>query len=94
MASTFRVNPGYRYDGETVEIPQKLTEKQFRKIENILCRRPQRFKSWATAFYFDPATPELAEQLRAYLREQRIAHSTERRETFALEDRPSNKRGS
>jgi hypothetical protein len=86
MNNTFRVNPGYHYSGESIEITQAITEEQFRAIEDILCRAPQRFKSWAEHFCFDPATPGLAEHLRAYLREQRIAHTTELLQTFALED--------
>jgi hypothetical protein len=90
MTHTATVNPGYRYTSETVEIPQKLTEEQFRRIEAILCRPPERFKDWADKFFFDPQTPALGDQLREYLREQRIAHSVERRETFALEHLGSN----
>jgi hypothetical protein len=86
MTDTYRENPGYRYSGESIEITQQISERQFRAIEDILCRRPQRFKGWAEHFCFDPPTPGLAEALRAYLREQRIAHTTERLETFALED--------
>jgi hypothetical protein len=86
MTHTVTVNPGYRYTGETVEISQKLTEEQFRRIEDILSRPPERFKDWADKFFFDPATPSLGDQLREYLREQRIAHSVERRETFALDE--------
>ncbi len=86
MGDTLTVNPGYRQTGESIEISQKLTEAQFRRIEEILCRQPQRFKEWAEEFHFDPGSPGLGDQLREYLREQRIAHSVERRETFAPDD--------
>ena len=86
MTHTFTVNPGYRHSGETVEIPQKLTEEQFREIEDILCRHPERFEESSTSYIFEPGTPGLGDQLRAYLREQRLAHSVERRETFALDE--------
>jgi hypothetical protein len=83
MTYTLAISPGYRYDGETVEISQKLTENQYRKIEGILGRDRERSKEWAAEFHFDPETHGLVEELCAYLREQRIAHSVERRETFA-----------
>lgn len=86
MSDTFRVNAGYRYAGETIEITQAITEEQFRHIEDILCHQPARFKEWAERFVFEPATGRLAGQLRNYLREQQIAHSTERLETYALGD--------
>jgi hypothetical protein len=86
MSDTFTVNPGYRYAGETIEITQAITEEQYRRIEDILCRAPEHFKAWSEHYVFEPATGGLAEQLRGYLREQQIAHTTERLESYALDD--------
>jgi hypothetical protein len=85
MTCRVATTPGYYYDGETVEVSQKLTEKQYRKIEDILGRDRERFKEWSAEYQFDPETHGLVEELCAYLREQRIAHSVDRRETFDLD---------
>jgi hypothetical protein len=73
---------GYRYAGESVEIPQSVTEAQFRTIEQILGEPPARFKDWAEKFYFEPTNPRRATTLRKYLRNHNIAHSLERTETW------------
>jgi hypothetical protein len=77
--------PGYRYSGETIEVTQQLTEGQFRASEAILGLPPQRFKGWAEHFVFTPSTPGIGRRLRAYLRRQRIAHTTELLQTFIVE---------
>jgi len=76
---------GYRYDGESVEISQPITEQQFRAIERILGEPPQRFKSYAQAFHFQPGDPRRASALLEYLAAQRIPHSTELCQTWAAE---------
>jgi hypothetical protein len=90
MTASYRVNPGYRYTRETVEITQKITEAQFRAIEQILGWQPQRFKDWAEFFTFEPATPGVARRLRRYLSEQPIAHTSELLQTFAIDKRKPN----
>jgi hypothetical protein len=81
MNRTAVTNAGYRYAGESIEIPQSITEAQFRTIEQILGEPPARFKDWAEKFYFEPTNPRRATTLRKYLRDQNIAHSLERTET-------------
>ena len=73
---------GYRYAGESVEIRQSVTERQFRAIERILGVPPSRFKGWAEKFYFDPPDPRRAAALLRYLRDQNISHSIERLDTW------------
>jgi hypothetical protein len=75
---------GYRYDGESVEIDQPLTEPQFRAIEHILGKSPQRFKSYAQAFHFEPSSPDRTSSLLEYLASERITHSTELRQTWRV----------
>jgi hypothetical protein len=70
---------GYNDAGHTVEITQTLTETQFREIEGILGRPPERFKEWAERFVFDPPTNAHGSRLRSYLRNHRIAHGYEKR---------------
>jgi hypothetical protein len=82
MNRTAVTNAGYRYAGESIEIPQSITEAQFRTIEQILGEPPARFKDWAEKFYFEPTNPRRATALRKYLRDQNIAHSLERTETW------------
>jgi hypothetical protein len=89
MSETIRVMPGYRHSGETIEVTQQLREPQFRAIETILGLPPQRFKEWAEHFVFTPSTPGIGRRLRAYLRRERLAHTTELLQTFVLEDRPA-----
>ena len=76
------VRNGYRYDGESVEIDQPITEQQFRAIERILGEPPARFKGWAERFCFDPPDPGRAAALLKYLGEQNLSHSLERLETW------------
>jgi hypothetical protein len=76
---------GYRYAGESVEIPQSITEAQFRAIEQILGEPPARFKEWAEEFHFEPTDPRRAAALLRYLRDQNISHSIERLEMWAPE---------
>lgn len=76
---------GYRYAGESVEIPQSITEAQFRAIEQILGEPPARFKEWAEKFHFEPTDPRRAAVLLRYLRDENISHSIERLETWAPE---------
>lgn len=73
---------GYNDSGQTVEITQTLTEVQFREIERILERTPERFKGWADRFVFDPPSNAHGSRLRQYLRSQRIAHNYEKRYTW------------
>jgi hypothetical protein len=81
--------PGYRYSGETVEITQKLSERQFRAVEAILGHPPQRFKEWAEHFVFTPSTPGIGRRLRAYLRRHGVAHTTELLQTFVVPEQPA-----
>ncbi len=73
---------GYTDTGHTVEITQTLTEAQFREIERILDRPPERFKGWPDRFVFDPPTNAHGSRLREYLRSERIAHGYEKRYTW------------
>ncbi len=91
MTTSYRVNPGYRYTRETIEITQQITEAQFRTIEQILGWQPQRFKDWADFFTFEPSTPSVARRLRRYLSEQPIAHTSELLQTFAIDERKPNR---
>jgi hypothetical protein len=93
MTYTFRVNPGYHYSGETIEITQKLTEEQFRAIEDILCRAPKPFNRTAERTVFKASISEHAERVRAYLCEQRLPHTTTLRQTFAIDDPEFQRRG-
>ena len=85
MNRTAATNVGYRYAGESIEVPQSITEAQFRTIEQILGEPPARFKGWAEKFYFEPTDPRRATALRKYLRDQNIAHSLERTETWTAQ---------
>ncbi len=89
MTTTVVSNPGYRYAGETIQITQKITKTQFRYIERVLGMPVARFKPWAELFVFEPSGPREAECLRSYLRDQSIAHTTERLETWEPERRAS-----
>lgn len=82
MSDTLTVKDGYQYDGEEVVITQRITEADFREVETILDRDPERFKAWAEMFCFTPPNTPATARLCAYLREQRIAHRVERREAF------------
>lgn len=73
---------GYNDAGQTVEITQTLTEVQFREMERILHRTPERFKGWPDRFVFDPPSNAHGSRLREYLRSQRIAHNYEKRYTW------------
>ncbi len=77
-----RTRVGYNDAGQTIEITQKLTEAQFREIERILDRTPERFKGWPERFVFDPPTNAHGGRLRGYLRDNRIAHNYEKRHTW------------
>ncbi len=85
----YRVSPGYEYAGETIEVTQTITEVQFRHVEAILSREPSRSKAWAERFVFEPFGPREAERLRSYLRDESIAHTTERLETWGPQRRAS-----
>lgn len=80
--TTAVVRNGYRYGGESVAIDQPITELQFRTIERILGEPPQRFKSYAQAFHFQPSDPRRASALLEYLAAKRIPHSTELRQIW------------
>jgi hypothetical protein len=73
---------GYTDAGHTVEITQTLTEAQFREIERILDRPPEKFKGWPDRFVFSPPTNAHGSRLREYLRRERIAHGYEKRYTW------------
>lgn len=79
---TPNLRSGYRYNGENVEIPQAITEAQFRAIGQILGEPPARFKEWAQKFCFEPTDPRRATALLRYLRDHDITHSVERLETW------------
>jgi hypothetical protein len=82
MTATAATVRGYNDAGHTVEITQKITETQFRAIERILGRPPERFKDWAEKFAFDPPTNAHGARLRSYLRSHGIAHDYEKRFTW------------
>lgn len=70
---------GYNDAGHALEITQQITEPQFRAIERILGRPPERFKDWAEKFVFDPPTSGHGARVRSYLRSNGIAHGYEQR---------------
>jgi hypothetical protein len=76
------LNDGYNDAGHTIEITQRLTEAQFREIERILDRLPERFKGWPDRFVFNPPTNAHGSRLRDYLRSHQIAHGYEKRYTW------------
>jgi hypothetical protein len=82
MGETLTVKDGYNDTGQTIEITQQLTEGQFREIERILDRTPERFKGWAELFVFGPPTNAHGSRLRDYLRSEQIAHGYEKRYTW------------
>jgi hypothetical protein len=79
MGRSLTDNDGYKDAGQTVEIAQQLTERQFREIERILDRPPARFKAWSDRFAFNPPTNEHSSRLRSYLIAQGICHWVEQR---------------
>jgi hypothetical protein len=82
MGETLTVKDGYNDAGHTIEITQRLTEGQFREIERILDRPPERFKGWPERFVLNPPTNAHCSRLRDYLRSQQIAHGYEKRYTW------------
>jgi hypothetical protein len=93
MGDTLTVNDGYQHAGEDIVITEAITEAQFRRVEEILGRHPERFKEWSEMFFFTPADTTAGAKLCAYLREQRISHCVERREAFTSHERPSTEGG-
>jgi len=84
MSATATPVRGYNATGETVEITQELTERQYRQIQRLVGEPPGgRFKEWCELFFFDPPTPKHGRDLRAYLRKEGIVHGYEQRYTWA-----------
>jgi hypothetical protein len=83
MRTTIR--DGYSYEKELVNVGQAITESQFRSIECILGEPPQRFKTYADAFFFQPADERHANALLEYLADQRITHSVEFHQAWTAE---------
>jgi len=71
--------PPYKLAEATRPVQPPLAEAQFRRLEELIGRQPERFKDWAPSFHFTlPLTtgPNSSSAL-AYAREEALPHQVE-----------------